>query len=107
VKFYKVNDTEHNIYLTEEDYDREEKRVIRPLNNQFINLYHYVQQVFQTEKVSIGSNKQQIHIAISEKIKFNVPKQFDYDNVKKYYDDFTRVIRNINQVIGYINDQDF
>jgi len=81
--------------------------VIRPLNRQFISLYNYAKEVFQTEKISIGSNKQQLHIAISEKIKFHVPKQFDYDNVKKYYDEFTQVIRNVIQLISYINDQEF
>jgi len=107
VKFYKDKDENYNIYLTQEDYDKEEKRVIRPLNRQFISLYNYAKEVFQTEKISIGSNKQQLHIAISEKIKFHVPKQFDYDNVKKYYDEFTQVIRNVIQLISYINDQEF
>ena len=107
LKFYKTPDEEFHIYLSEKDYDKEEKRVIRPINRQFISLYSFVREVFQTDKVYIGSNKEQLHIAITEKVKFKMPKEFNYDNVKEYYDEFTKVIKRTHQVIDYINDQEF
>lgn len=107
LKFYNIHDEEHHIYLSEKDYDRKEKRVIRPLDSQFLSLYSYTKEVFDTDKISIGSNQNEIHVAISDKIKFKFPKEFNYDNVKNYYDDFTDIIRGANQLIEYINEQEY
>jgi hypothetical protein len=105
-KFYRIDDPEHKIFLTAEDYDPENKNVIRPLDHEFVLMYEKAKQIFKTDKVSIGSDKHQIHVAVSKKIRQKSFKIIDEASLRDYYYEFTKIIGETIEMAQYIDGQD-
>lgn len=86
VKFQRLEDEDVRVFIPKDDPNEY-------LDSNIINIFKSLNQKIDNKALYIGSNKEEIHIAIEPKMKFTCKNEIDLVSFEEYFNSFTHILR--------------